>query len=411
MKKKKKSTHVEAAGVRVRIFKRGDTYWLDVRHGLTRTKKSAKTSNLATAKANAIASAKEIAVQILTGVTPDTVTLGQLFAAYAKQKEGTQKKQWKRAAETRTALFVAAWGETVPVAQISASSVDKYCAERRAGRIAPPLRAKRIASGQTPPALRDGALDSDFSWLSSVFNWAHGHKLPSGKRLLENNPLHDCKGKLPKEKKEMIRRPKASEDRYLRTLAHADTVDPDGRLRLILTLARLTGRRESAIIQLRVSDVLRTTQAVEHALAAAGLDEDDAKNMPKGAIRWRPETDKQGVLHITPISATARAALDRYLTQHPRIGDVPLFPGPRDSERPISRVLAARWLLRAEVLADLPKLLGGTFHPYRRLWASERKHLADVDVAAAGGWGSTKTLTIYQSSDPAGVLAAVVNAG
>lgn len=409
MKKRKKSTHVEAAGVRVRIFKRGDTYWLDVRHGLTRTKKSAKTSDRTTAEANATALAKEIAKQELTGVEPDTVTLGQVFAAYAKQKEGKQKPQWKRAAETRTTLFIAAWGETFPVAQISPSSVDTYCAERRAGRIAPPLRAKRIASGQTPPALRDGALDSDFSWLASVFNWARGHKLPSGKRLLEHNPLHDCKKVLPRETKQMIRRPKASEDRYVRTLAHADTVDPDGRLRLILALARYTGRRESAIIQLRVSDILRTPQAVENALAAAGEDVADAASMPKGAIRWSAATDKMGVLHITPISDKARAALDRYLTQHPRIGDVPLFPGPRDSEHPISRVLAARWLLRAEVLADLPKLLGGTFHPYRRLWASERKHLADVDVAAAGGWGSTKTLTIYQSSDPAGVLAAVVN--
>jgi hypothetical protein len=101
---------------------------------------------------------------------------------------------------------------------------------------------------------------------------------------------------------------------------------------------------------------------------------------------------------------------DSIATCNPRLGDVPLFPGPKDETQPISRVVAARWLIRAETLAEVPKLTGGTFHPYRRLWASERRHLADVDVARAGGWKSTKTLNIYQQSDPAAVLAAVVNA-
>lgn len=410
MKKRKRVTYVEAAGVRVRIFKRGGGYVLDVRHGETPRKRvSAKTSDRATAEQNALKLAKEIATQELTGVTPDTLTMRQLFTAYQQDRGAAQTPAWRRGAETRATLFLAAWGGDYPVAQISQSGVDRYCEDRRAGRVAPTLRAKRIAAGLPVPPLRDGALDSDFSWLSSVFNWARGHKLSSGKRLLDRNPLHDCK-ELPKEKAKMIRRPKASEDRYVRTLAHADTVDPEGRLRLILALARYTGRRESAIIQLRVSDVLRTAQTVERALAAAGYDVADSANMPSGAIRWNAETDKQGVLHITAISEKARAELDRYLAQHPRIGDVPLFPGPEKPELPIDRVIAYRWLMKAETLAELPKLTGGGFHPYRRLWASERKHLADVDVAAAGGWGSTKTLAIYQSSDPAGVLAAVVNA-
>jgi hypothetical protein len=71
--------------------------------------------------------------------------------------------------------------------------------------------------------------------------------------------------------------------------------------------------------------------------------------------------------------------------------------------------VAARWLVRAKKLAEVSKLTGGIFHPYRRLWASERKHLSDIDVARAGGWKSTKTLATYQQSDPAAVLTAVVN--
>jgi len=57
----------------------------------------------------------------------------------------------------------------------------------------------------------------------------------------------------------------------------------------------------------------------------------------------------------------------------------------------------------------VPKLVGGLFHPYRRLWATDRKDLADVDVAQAGGWRSMKTLAIYQRSDAASVLAVVQN--
>ena len=75
---------------------------------------------------------------------------------------------------------------------------------------------------------------------------------------------------------------------------------------------------------------------------------------------------------------------------------------------PIRRETAAKWLVRAEQFAGLVKIRGGVFHPYRRLWATERKHLPQVDVAAAGGWGDTQALTrLYQSADAAGVARAV----
>ena len=67
-----------------------------------------------------------------------------------------------------------------------------------------------------------------------------------------------------------------------------------------------------------------------------------------------------------------------------------------------------RWLMEAERLAGLPKLEQGRWHPYRRLWATERKHVPVQDVAAAGGWNSVETvLKVYQQSDPQGVLRAV----
>lgn len=418
-RRKPKVQRVEEAGVRVRVFRRGDRYWLDVRlRDRPRQRVSADTADRAVAEAKAHALARAIAAEQILGTAPETLTLGQLFASYGEHKARTLTGQWKRGAETRARLFTAAWGAALPVVQVSQSFVDSYSADRRARRVAPPPRPttataatgekeQECSSSASQRPLRDGALDADFRWLSSVFNWAVTHRLPSGKRLLEHNPLHDCTW--PRERN--VRRPIASHDRYVKTLATADAVDPAGRLRLVLVLARYTGRRESAILALRASDVLLSKERIVRALGAAGMDERLADHMPDGAIRWSAESDKQGTLHITPITKIVKQELEAYVAAHPRVGDVLLFPGvtTKTAARPLSRVVAARWLLRAEVLAGVPKLTGGTFHPYRRLWASERKHLADVDVAAAGGWRCTKTLAIYQQTDPAAILAAVVN--
>ena len=97
-----------------------------------------------------------------------------------------------------------------------------------------------------------------------------------------------------------------------------------------------------------------------------------------------------------------------YLSQNPRMGDVPLFPSPGKPAEPVSRHTAANWLLRAEGLAGLPKLNRGTFHPYRRLWANERKGLSEIDVAHAAGWKNPRAMKLsYQKADPKTVLAVV----
>ena len=189
-------------------------------------------------------------------------------------------------------------------------------------------------------------------------------------------------------------------------------MDPAGRLQCILALARLTGRRESAICGLRANDVLRDNAAVTKELAEAGMDERIADNMPHGAIRWSAAKDKQGFLFIAPLGREARAEIDRYLSKSPKLGDVPLFPAARNGLKAIRRDVAARLLLKAEKKAELPKLQRGVFHPYRRLWASERKALPSKDVAEAGGWRDVETmLGSYVQSDAATQLRVVENAG
>ena len=65
-----------------------------------------------------------------------------------------------------------------------------------------------------------------------------------------------------------------------------------------------------------------------------------------------------------------------------------------------------------ERLAKLEPHEGSLWHAYRRKWASERKHLPDVDVAKAGGWNSLESLkTAYQQADEGTMLQVVLEAG
>lgn len=223
------------------------------------------------------------------------------------------------------------------------------------------------------------------------------------------NPLHDCKW--PREKSENIRRPPATQDRYVRTLAECDVIDPSGRFRVALTLARYTARRIDAILHLRASDVLLKKRQIRAALAEAGQDEGLAEKMKHGAIRWRRQYDKQRIERITPIAQVVKDELEAYLERHARIGDAFLLPAADDPDLALPRSTATKWLEQAERVADLPKLRGGLWHSYRRLWATERKHLPDVDVAEAGGWTGTKAMKLaYQGPTASGVIAAVMNA-
>jgi len=79
-----------------------------------------------------------------------------------------------------------------------------------------------------------------------------------------------------------------------------------------------------------------------------------------------------------------------------------LLPHPKRSRagQPVTRHLASYWLTRAFELAAIPKPQGSLWHAFRRRWATARKHLPLVDVAAAGGWRDITTLLkCYQQPD------------
>jgi hypothetical protein len=428
------TTIVEAHGIRVRLFERGGVIYRAVGVGRTvsvngtpRTKqnvRSLKHGDRELAEEQAAALCAELALARLTGTDAGHVTLRHVFSAYRTHRLPSLSKERQREANSLMAMFSEAWGGGLMLADLDQTRVDLYVRKRRAHEVLPPAmrpdeNGKRRRGYRTPRPLRDGALDADFRWLSSAFAWAVGYRT-NGRRMLRENPLRGLKW--PREANPL--RPVAAHQRYIATQGQTDTVDSKGRLRCILALARHTGRRESALCALWASDLLLSPDRVRRALADAGMDERLAEHMPHGGVRWRAEEDKKGFLFISPISREMRAELDLYMRRSARLGDVPLFPGPGRKpkknatppkepppEKPISRDTVSKWLLRAEAAAELPKLRGGAFHPYRRLWATERKHMPDADVAAAGGWKDTQALRLsYQHADPATVLRVVEGA-
>ncbi len=169
---------------------------------------------------------------------------------------------------------------------------------------------------------------------------------------------------------------------------------------MLLVLAWETGRRINAVLHLRASDVLLTTDRVRRVLAEEGQDEGLAEDWPQ-AIRWRAEWDKCGYLDVAPISSAARTALEVYLKRQPKLGNAFIFPANRDKGKALDKLMAAYYLTKAERLAGLPPMKRGGWHSFRRGWAQRRKHLPVQDVMAAGGWRDVKALqSAYQVADP-----------
>jgi integrase len=253
---------------------------------------------------------------------------------------------------------------------ISLREWEGFISARAAGEIS----ARGVRTDDQNP-VRPRTVEADCDWLRTVFSWAVDWRLKNGGYLMRENPVRGYRA--PAEKNP--RRAVATQDRFEIVRAISDEF---GYLSEILDLANDTGRRISSICKFLYSDLIVN----EHGRFVS--------------IRWRAETDKTGHESIIPITEDAGAALTRVQQARPGIGDTHIFPAPGNPQRPISRHLADSWLRKAEKKAGLSPLEGTLWHAYRRKWVTERKHLPDVDVAAAGGWQNTDTLKLaYQHAD------------
>lgn len=339
-----------------------------------------------TDKTRATEQAKELAAQLLGALEAarkGRLTLVDLLARYERDvsahKKGAQPAEDRR----RIALWTKYLGPLRDARTIDFPTLDRFVRDRKAGRIT-------VEGHELAAKVGERAIDADLVFLNSALNYGTRVMTPEGNRLLSENPMRGYARPRPKN----VKRPVATYDRYLKVRAKADDADPQRLFASFLDLVESLGWRVSAICQLRASDVDRSANDLA----------------PFGRIRKRGETDKEGVEMWVPLAREAREALDRIQTQNPVIGDRYLFPAPKDARKPWTRWHARDLLERAEKAADVGHLSGGDFHPYRRAWATERKHLPAVDVAAAGGWRDLRSLErCYTHADPRTILDVVTS--
>ena len=399
------TTHAfRETGIAVRLYRRGARTWtasfrIDGRKVQRSTGEEAKDPAIAAAKKMVRDELRKELLDIEGG--PD-LTLEEFFSVYFTDRVPQLKRDWQQASEARRHMFEACFGPDMKASDIDQADVDRFVHERTAGNLYP--------AGQTAKrkAVSIGTASADLGWLRTAFRWGTRRKL-AGAWLITENPLDRLM--LPGRNKNQ-RRPVASEARYLASRDAADEVDPKGRIRAMLAIARYTGRRINSICSLMASDVLWTGDDVTAALAALGADVRLAEHYSHGALRWSEEADKIGQAWITPIAPDLRTELELYRSRRPAIGDAPLFPAPKKPGEPFDSDLAGKWLVRAEKLAGLPKLAGGRWHPYRRLFATELAHVPAKTAAMLGGWRNPATMQrLYQHPTGESLYAAAMEVG
>jgi integrase len=315
------------------------------------------------------------------------VTLEELWEQYAKSARFLRTGEENRKdATSRVRILIGHFGKAYDVRRFGEQDVAQYTASRLAGSIeyVDHHGAQRV----TPPTKTRSA-ESDLILLYAMLRWATTVRTPDGKRWLQDHPLAG----IPRPREQNPRRPVATFERFqktrkmMRQLAARATDDIERtrwvKMELALVIAEATGRRLGSIRQLRWDDI----------------------DFKRQTIRWRAEADKKRKEWIVPVPTSLLHDVREARSKLGAVGGW-VFAGERVPEQAMDRHLFDKWLSVAERAAKIPKLEGGLWHPYRRKWATERKHLSLKDVAAAGGWKDVETLlTCYQQPDMETLLA------
>lgn len=343
---------------RVRVFElESGMLHMEFMEGGRRKSVALRTRDKAVAKQDAERVAAEFGATS-TARRNGATTLGQLFDNYLRE-ETPYKGYGQQEHHRRSAQL---WLEVLPRDLRADSLVESHAHQ---------FIAFRKARGDLRPGkggLKRNAPVSARSWraniafLKAVLRWG-----------LANGSLRYHPGILMFKDKTRaeVGRPIVTDRELAALLRAAARMGPE--CYCMLVLAHETGHRIGAIRQLRWTDINWTEGQEE--------------------VHWRPELDKIGFDHTTPLSGDAVLALRRYRDKVGGIGDTWLFPAPRSPGLPVSKHLVKDWWKRMERLAGLPALKGRGWHSLRRKFASDVKRHSLVDVAAAGGWKDTTTVT------------------
>lgn len=341
-------------GGRVRLFqrRRDGVFWRDVwLPGGKRSRKSLETSDRQQAERLGKALVAELLRDDMSSM-PGPVSLGQLWERYQRESASylDNGPLTKLDSESRADVLLGFFGEDQEVSRLTARDQAAYSAQRRKGGIC-------RMSGKLTAAVRERSVEADLTLLHAMLHWATTVRASGNRRWLDSNPLEGVRRAREKNPK----RPVATWERFERTrvamnkLSNAEDSIPAKRrwlkVELALILAEATGRRLNSIRNLRWSDV----------------------DFERQTIRWRAENDKKGKEWIVPITPDLSSLLQRFGDCIADESDL-LFRAEHSADIPMDRHLFDKWLSVAEKAAELPKLDGGLWHPYRRKWATERKH-------------------------------------
>jgi integrase len=372
-KRKCWSDHVGCYGCTIRIVERrpgGSLYfvWLD-RQG-KQQKRSLGHADRQKAKTEAVEYAAEIAKSrdVFAG---GRLTFTALFDIYVAKGLAGKSPRYAREAIRKLARWRTFLGDRL-IVSLSPSDVTGFIEWRRQ---------------RSSVELRDTTLWHDWVSLNRMLHFATEEKDARGRYLLPKHPLPG----VTVSRTVAPMRPVATQE-YVSAVGQVAAQLP-WQFGVALDLARATGHRIGAILQLRWSDIDLTP----------------TKSTPHGQITWRATSDKLSLEHQVPMNALAKSAIERAREIRAGVGEAFVIPSPSDSALPLDRHLASRWLRKAEKYAGLPHVRGQGWHAMRRAWASARMHLPDRDVATAGGWKDTKIMKeAYQHSSRDSILAAVL---
>jgi len=380
----KQITSVGEFGARVAILQRTPkgTYTLRWRDRMTGKPRYQPTSFRVLTKAKD--AAKEIADQLYAAMKSvpedDSMTWQGLFKHYeAKYLELQRGKRQYKVDLWCLALWRAVLPPTQAVHATEKHQLLDFINRRMEGVLEVPGRALRPCAARAPAA--------DLQWLRRVLNIAvaDGCKITSNPVRLITIP-----------KTARANAPDAEWPRFEQLRPHCEGVGSQDLFGGFMDLVVGLGWRVTAISCLHVSDIDRKVR----------------DKAPNGRILKRWEFDKQGYQHYVPISDWLAPKLDDLLKRRKRlkVQSPWLFPRVSNPSQPWDRGYAKYRLQVAERKAELDRIEGGDFHPYRRMWSNLRKHLPLKDVAYAGCWDEQTLLRHYMRTDSDTVLR-VMNAG
>ena len=392
--------------LQIRLFDNPESgfYYADVRSpGRNRKRRTLGTND----RIEAERLGRQLYLTLLSGKTPEpaatprAVQLSEVCELFVKEcpmfLDNTEHGQ--RDTRIRLAILRSAIGDARDVRTLTANDVRHYEARRKRGGIR--FRGRR-GNARVTDGVRQRSVQADVKLLKQVLYWACTITGADGQPWLQRNPIAEVEVRGEHD----VKRPIATQERFESTIVSMKQFQEKYAAEALVTTKKERQRTESrwrSWVRAELGLILLEATGRRRG-AIMGLRWEDCDFLAH-RITWRAENDKKRRTWVVQYPASLFEALREFQRRLGAIGG-PVFPGAKDPTRCAPAELLSQWIEKAEVEAKLPKLEGGTCHPYRRKWRSERTHHPLKAVAVAGGWTDFDTMMrCYDIPEDADVLA------